>query len=145
MTAVTRSVLLPYTAAEMFALVNDVARYREFLPFCIASDLLERSEHEVVGRIAFARLGLSQALVTRNRLRHPERIELSLVEGPFERFQGVWDFQALGAAASKIVFSVDFQLQASYLQFLAGSALNQAVSAAVDAFSKRAVQLYGRR
>lgn len=145
MTAVTRSVLLPYSAVEMFALVNDVARYREFLPFCIASDLLERNEQEVIGRIAFARLGLSHALVTRNRLRHPERIELSLVEGPFERFQGVWEFLPLSDTASKIAFSVDFQLQASYLQFLAGSALNQAVSTAVDAFSKRAVQLYGSR
>jgi ribosome-associated toxin RatA of RatAB toxin-antitoxin module len=129
----------------MFALVNDVARYREFLPFCIASELLEQSEHEVVGRIAFARLGLSHALTTRNRLHHPERIELSFVDGPFERFKGLWEFQALGAAASKIAFSVDFQIQASYLQFVAGSAISQAAGTAVEAFSKRAVQLYGSR
>jgi ribosome-associated toxin RatA of RatAB toxin-antitoxin module len=129
----------------MFTLVNDVARYREFLPFCIASELLEGSEQEVVGRIAFARLGLSHALVTRNRLSYPERIELSFVEGPFERFKGLWEFQALGEAACKVQFSVDFQIQASYLQFAAGSALNQAAGTAVEAFSKRAVQLYGKR
>lgn len=145
MSAVSRSVLLPYSAAEMFALVNDVARYREFLPFCIASELLEQSEQVVVGRIAFARLGLSHALTTRNRLQHPERIELSFVEGPFERFKGLWEFQPLGATASKVVFSVDFQLQASYLQLVAGTAINQAAGTAIDAFSKRAVQLYGSR
>jgi len=144
-TAVTRSVLLPYTAAEMFALVNDVARYREFLPFCIGSELIEQTEDEVVGRIAFARLGLSHALTTRNRLYHPERIELGFVDGPFERFKGAWEFLALGAAACKVSLSVDFQIQASYLQFVAGSALNQAASTAIEAFSKRAVQLYGSR
>ena len=145
MTAITRSALLPYSAAEMFALVNDVARYREFLPFCIASDLVSAEGNEVVGKIAFARLGLSHALVTRNQLTPPNRIELGFVEGPFERLKGLWEFQALGELACKVSFSVDFQVQASYLQFAANTAITQAASTAVDAFHKRAIQLYGKR
>lgn len=145
MTAVTRSALLPYSAQELFALVNDVARYREFLPFCIASELVAQSEGEVVGRIAFSRLGMSHALTTRNRLFHPDRIELEFVDGPFERLKGSWEFQALGESACKVSFSIDFQVQASYLQFVANTAINQAATTAVDAFHKRAVQLYGKR
>jgi ribosome-associated toxin RatA of RatAB toxin-antitoxin module len=145
LTAVTRSALLPYSAAEMFALVNDVARYREFLPFCIASELISAEGNEVVGKIAFARLGLSHALITRNRLTPPHRIELGFVDGPFERLSGLWEFQPLAELACKVSFSVDFQVQASYLQFAASAAINQAAIAAVDAFHKRAVQLYGKR
>ncbi len=145
MSTVSRTALLPYSAGELFALVDDVARYREFLPFCIASEVLQREGDEVLGRIAFARLGLSQALVTRNRLQAPHRIDLELVEGPFERLSGRWQFQALAEQACKVSIEIDFQVQASYLQFVAGSALSQAATSAVDAFHKRAVQLYGRR
>lgn len=145
MTAVTRSALLPYSAAELYALVNDVARYREFLPFCIASEVVAANEAEVVGKIAFSRLGLSQALTTRNVLSPPHRIDLEFVDGPFERLKGSWEFHALGESACKVSFNIDFQVQASYLQFVAVSAVNQAATTAVDAFHKRAVMLYGKR
>ncbi|MDP2227682.1 MAG: type II toxin-antitoxin system RatA family toxin [Moraxellaceae bacterium] len=145
MTEVVRSALLPYAAEEVFALVNDVARYREFLPFCIASEVLEQRENEVVGRMAFARLGLSQALVTRNLLTPHSRIAIEFVEGPFTRFSGEWGFQALQATACKVSFSVDFEVQAKFLQFAAAQAIGQAAAQAVDAFHKRAVQLYGKR
>lgn len=145
MPQVSRSLLLPYSAPEMFRLVNDVARYREFLPFCIASEIIAASEHEMEARMAFSRLGLEQALLTRNRLRPPEQIAIEFVAGPFEYLRGQWDFQALGEAACKVQFAVDFQVQARFLQFVAGSALQQAAGQTIEAFQKRAVQVYGRR
>lgn len=145
MTTITRTALLPYSAAELFALVDDVARYSEFLPFCIASEVIERGESEVLGRIAFARLGLSHALTSRNRLQAPHRIDLELVDGPFERLAGCWQFQVLAEQACKVSFSIEFQVEARYLQFAAATAINQAATSAVDAFHKRAIQLYGKR
>lgn len=145
MTAVTRSALLPYSAEEVFALVSDVASYREFLPFCIASEVLERNDTEMQGRIAFTRMGLSQSLVTRNRLHPYSRIDIEFVSGPFESLRGTWEFQALQAQACKVSFSVDFQVQAKFLQFVAASAINQAAGQAVEAFQRRAVQVYGKR
>lgn len=145
MTAVSRSALLPYSAAEVFQLVNDVARYRDFLPFCIASEVLEQSETEMMARIAFTRMGLSQSLVTRNRLQPASRIDIEFVSGPFDKLRGQWEFQVLSEAACKVVFTVDFQVQAKFLQFVAQNAINQAAGQAVDAFQRRAVQVYGKR
>lgn len=145
MTTVIRSALLPYSADEVFNMVNDVARYREFLPFCIGSEVLEQSEHEMQARIAFSRMGMSQSLITRNRLTPYERIEIEFVSGPFDYLRGKWEFNALNALACKVNFAVEFQLQARFLQFAATSAINQAVAQTVDAFQRRAVQIYGKR
>lgn len=145
MTQVNRSLLLPYSAAEMFILVNDVARYREFLPFCIASEVLRNEGDEVHARIAFARMGLEQALTTRNRLLPHERIEIDFLSGPFDFLRGQWQFRALGESACKVEFMVEFQVQARFLQFAAQAALNQAAGQAIEAFQRRAVQIYGQR
>ncbi len=145
MTTVTRSALLPYSAAEIFALVNDVARYREFLPFCIASEVLAQSGEQVEARMAFSRLGMSQALTTRNRLTPHSRIDIEFLSGPFEYLRGCWEFHVLQEAACKVHFSVDFRVQAKFLQFAAGTAINQAATQTVDAFQRRAVQVYGKR
>lgn len=145
MTSVTRTALLPYSDQELFHLITDVDRYRDFLPFCIGSEVLERREDEMLARIAFAKLGLSQALTTRNRLTPHQRIELELVEGPFRALQGAWEFKALTPQACKVSFRIDFDVETSYLSLAVGSAINQAALSAVDAFSRRAVQLYGKR
>ena len=145
MPQVSRSLLLPYSAPEMFTLVNDVARYREFLPFCIASEVVHAGEDEVHARIAFSRMGMEQALMTRNLLLPPERIAIEFLSGPFDYLRGQWDFLALGEGACKVQFAVDFQVQARFLQFVAGPALQQAAGQTIEAFQKRAVQVYGRR
>ncbi|MDF2446467.1 MAG: ubiquinone-binding protein [Moraxellaceae bacterium] len=145
MPQVSRSLLLPYSAHEMFQLVNDVARYREFLPFCIASEVIAESGDEVHARIAFSRMGLEQALTTRNRLLAPERIHIEFVDGPFEYLRGQWHFQALAETACKVNFEVDFQVQARFLQLAAVPALGQAAGQTIEAFQKRAVQVYGKR
>lgn len=145
MPQVSRSLLLPYSAPEMFTLVNDVGSYREFLPFCIASEVIAEAADEMHARIAFSRLGLEQALMTRNVLRPPERIAIEFLAGPFDHLRGQWDFLALGEAACKVQFVVDFQVQARFLQFVAGPALQQAAGQTIEAFQKRAVQVYGKR
>ncbi|MDI1301275.1 MAG: type II toxin-antitoxin system RatA family toxin [bacterium] len=145
MTTVARSALLAYSAQEIFALVNDVASYREFLPFCIASEVLEAGSGEMQARIAFSRMGLSQSLITRNRLTPHSEISIEFVSGPFEFLRGRWEFLELHASACKVNFSMDFQLQAKFLQFAAVSAINQGVGQTVDAFQRRAVQVYGQR
>lgn len=142
---VVRSALLAYSAQEIFALVNDVASYREFLPFCIASEVLEASNSEMQARIAFSRMGMSQSLITRNRLTPHSEIAIDFVSGPFDFLRGRWEFAELHASACKVNFSVEFQLQAKFLQFAAASAINQSVGQTVDAFQRRAVQVYGAR
>lgn len=145
MTTVVRSALMLYSAQEIFELVNDVASYREFIPFCIASEIITASSTEMQARIAFSRMGMSQSLITRNVFVPHSEIAIEFVSGPFEFLRGRWEFTELHASACKVNFIVDFQLQAKFLQFAAASAINQGVGQTVDAFQRRAAQVYGPR
>lgn len=143
--AITRSVLVPYSAQEMYELVCDVARYREFLPGCISSEVIASGDAELIGRMAFTRLGMTQHMVSRNRLQPPARIDIEYVEGPFEHMLAHWQFDALQERACKVTFSMEFSVQQRFLKFAVNAAVQQGANETVDAFHKRAEQIYGKR
>lgn len=143
--AITRSVLVPYSAQEMYELVCDVARYREFLPGCISSEVIASGDAELIGRMAFTRLGMTQHMVSRNRLQPPARIDIEYVEGPFEHMLAHWQFDALQERACKVTFSMEFSVQQRFLKFAVNAAVQQGANETVDAFHKRAEQMYGKR
>lgn len=143
--AITRSVLVPYSTREMYDLVCDVARYREFLPGCISSELMASGETEVIGRMAFTRLGMTQHLISRNRLTPPSRIDIEHVEGPFEHLKAHWQFDALQEKACKVTFSMEFAVGQRFVQLAVGAAVQQGANETVEAFRKRAEQIYGKR
>ncbi len=88
--------------------------------------------------------GLNQAFVTRNVREPGARIEMQLVDGPFKRLHGLWQFQALRADASKVLLDVDFEFSSKVLGVVAGPVFTQIVGSLVDAFVKRAEQVYGQ-
>ncbi|MEX6504226.1 type II toxin-antitoxin system RatA family toxin [Pseudomonas zhanjiangensis] len=142
-THIHRSALLPYPAAVLFELVNDVARYPEFLPWCSASEVLEASETQMRAGLTVSKGGLSQRFVTRNVLVAGESIELNLEEGPFAKLHGRWEFKALGEKACKISLDLTFDYAGPLVRATLGPLFNQAANTLVDAFCQRAKQLYG--
>ena len=76
-TRILRSALLPYPAQTLYDLVNDVARYPEFLPWCSATEVLEASDVQMLARLVIAKGGLSQRFVTRNQLVGGQREEIA--------------------------------------------------------------------
>ncbi|ARS50442.1 MULTISPECIES: type II toxin-antitoxin system RatA family toxin [Pseudomonadaceae] len=142
-TRIQRSALLPYPAQALFDLVNDVARYPEFLPWCSSSQVLEVSESHMLASLEVAKGGLSQRFVTRNALQPGERIEMNLQEGPFTRLHGVWEFKALGDKACKISLDLTFDYAGPLVRATLGPLFNQAANTMVDAFCQRAKQLHG--
>jgi ribosome-associated toxin RatA of RatAB toxin-antitoxin module len=145
MPLITRSALVAYRPQELFALVNDVESYPQYLPYCVEARVLARADDEVMARIAFSRLGITRGVTTRNRLAAPHRLDIELVEGPFAKLAGSWHFQPLGDVGSKVVFEVDYEVDTQVAQLVAGMAIGEAAGLAVDAFQKRAAQLYGKR
>lgn len=142
-TRIQRSALLPYPAQALFDLVNDVASYPEFLPWCRASQVLEVSEVHMLASLEVAKGSLSQRFVTRNTLQPGQRIEMNLQEGPFTRLHGVWEFKALGDKACKISLDLSFDYAGPLVRATLGPLFNQASNTLVDAFCQRAKQLYG--
>ena len=144
MKVVSRSALLPYSAEQMFDLVNDVARYPEFLPWCASAEIFQQSDDEMQARLEVSRAGLSKSFTTRNRLNRPETIDLELVEGPFSDLVGHWQFRQLGEDGCKIDMQLRFEFNQAVLNLAFGKVFEQAADSLVDAFCKRARQVYSK-
>ncbi|MBC9249414.1 ubiquinone-binding protein [Pseudomonas alcaligenes] len=142
-TRIQRSALLPYPASALYELVNDVASYPQFLPWCSASCVLESSAEEMRASLTVAKGGLSQQFMTRNRLVAGQSIEMKLVEGPFSQLHGLWEFKALGDKACKISLDMTFDYAGPLVKATLGPLFTQAANTLVDAFCQRAKQLYG--
>lgn len=143
MARVEKSALVPYPASAMYELVLDVESYPEFLPWCRTGRLLSRDEHELCGEIEVVRAGVKQTFSTCNRLYPYERIDLRLREGPFKRLEGTWLFDELREDACKISFVMEFEFSGRLINAAFGRVFAQIADNLVDAFCKRARELYG--
>ena len=141
MASINRSALVMHSAASMFALVNDVERYPEFLDGCSKVDLLESTVTAMTARLYLSKAGLSYQFVTRNTLLADEKITLELQDGPFDYLRGSWVFTPLRDDACKVEMALEFGVSG-----LKGKALSGLFSPIagnmVDAFCKRADNIY---
>jgi ribosome-associated toxin RatA of RatAB toxin-antitoxin module len=142
MIRVQKSALVPYRAEQMYALVDDIRAYPEFLPWCRTAEELMRSDTEVEARLEIAHSGIHKAFTTRNRLQPGRRIEMQLVEGPFRKLHGVWRFEPLGEAGSRVSLELDFEFSSKLLKMTFGPLFNKIASTLVDAFIQRARKVY---
>lgn len=142
-TRIQRSALLPYPARALYDLVNDVASYPQFLPWCSAAEVLESNDHLMRATLKVSRAGISQQFTTRNALVPGESITMKLEQGPFSALHGVWQFQALSDKACKITLDLSFEYSGALVKATLGPLFNQAATTMVDAFCQRAKQLYG--
>lgn len=143
--SIQRSALVPYTQQEMFALVSDVDTYPRFLPWCSGAETISREGNEVCARIDFAVSGVSKSFTTCNRHVGNEAILMSLVEGPFSELHGSWSFEPLGDAGCKISLNLEYDFSSKMVGMVTGPVFGKIANSLVDAFQKRAVEVYGRR
>ncbi|ARJ65351.1 ubiquinone-binding protein [Magnetospirillum sp. ME-1] len=134
--------ILPYTPEQLFDLVADVARYPEFLPWCVASRIRSRD-----GDVFFADLVIGFKMVrerftSKVTLSRPNRVDVTYTEGPFKHLNNHWIFKP-HPQGTEIDFYVDFEFRSRLLQTMIGALFNEAVKLMVGAFEKRARQLYG--
>lgn len=145
MATIKKSALILYSAAEMYALVSDIEAYPEFLPWCRSTQVLSRSEDEVRAVIEMVKGRVHKSFSTINRMQHHKMIDIRLLEGPFRRLEGYWRFDPLRADASKVSLDMEFEFASPLLRMAVEPVFKQIANSLVDAFCKRAVDLYGRR
>jgi len=143
--SISRNALVPYSAEEMFALVDDIGAYQSFLPWCSESVVLSREGDEVRGRLSLSKSGIEKSFTTCNRAQKNKMIEMRLEEGPFHHLEGFWRFDALAEDACKISLDLEFEFSNKLLGLTFGPVFNQIASTLVDAFCKRAADVYGKR
>ena len=145
MPSIRRQSHVPYTAEQMFALVNDIDAYPQFLEWCTGAQILRRGDHfiEATLRIGFA--GFQKSFTTRNTLEAPTRIGVSLVSGPFKRLEGEWHFNPTDDGGCTTELSLDFEVTPSPLSMIMSSVFEEVARSQMNAFLKRAHDIYGQR
>ncbi|MGQ0657191.1 MAG: type II toxin-antitoxin system RatA family toxin [Chromatiales bacterium] len=143
MKRIERSALVPYPPSAMFALVADVESYPAFLPWCADARVLSRQGGEITARLTLARSGIRQAFVTRNTHREFERIDMQLVEGPFKRLKGCWNFEPVGSHGCIVALHLDFEFASKLVALTFGKAFQPVAGTLMEAFCARARELYG--
>lgn len=145
MHTISKNAIVAYTPHEMYSLVDDIASYGNFLPWCQSATELRREETQVEASIHIAKAGLYREFTTRNRLHKPDKIEMELVEGPFQHLFGCWRFMALGNAACKISLDLQFEFSNSLHALMFGPVFHPLANKLVDVFHERATYVYGKR
>ncbi|CUS48815.1 MAG: Oligoketide cyclase/lipid transport protein [Idiomarinaceae bacterium HL-53] len=143
MPQVERSALVPYSCEQMFDLVNDIASYPEFVPGCVGAKVLQAHENVIEAELSISKAGIQHAFATRNTLYPQHQVDMALIRGPFKSLQGGWRFEALSEDACKVILQLDFEFSSKLLHFAFAKVFNEVTSRMVDAFAKRAKQVYG--
>ena len=144
MSDVERSALVNYSAKQMFDLVNDVARYSEFLPGCESTSIIEQSDVLMVAEMELKKGPISQTFTTRNTLVDGKRIDMELLDGPFEYLHGHWTFKALNEGASKVELDLNFKFSNQLVGAAFGRIFTELTAKMVDSFVERAHVVYAK-
>ena len=143
MAVVHKSVLLPYSAEQMFALVDHIEEYPKFLPWCGGTEVRQRDGDKVIATLYINYHGIKQNFTTENTHAPPHTMDMTLIEGPFKHLNGAWRFKPLRADACKIEFDLHYEFSSRVLEQLIGPVFNMIANSFVDSFCKRAEQVYG--
>ena len=145
---VKKSVLLWYSAPEMYALVTAVEAYPSFLPWCERAEVLAQDAQSMTAKLHLHYAGLRHTFTTRNQHTPAQAVVMGLVDGPFSELDGTWRFVPVGAAdssACRVEFDLRYAFSSRALEAVLSPVFDRVANTFVDAFVKRAEQVYGAR
>lgn len=146
MKTVQKSVLIWYSPQEMFDLVTSVQQYPQFLPWCDHTRVLEQDDNGMLAEVGIALSGIRHSFVTRNLHEPGRRVQMQLVKGPFSRLDGDWHFHTVGDGsqrAARVELLLNYGFDSGTLSKVVGPVFDRIAASMVDAFVKRAEQVYG--
>jgi len=143
MAVVHKSVLLAYSAEQMYALVERIEDYPKFLPWCGGTEVQRHEDGRVVATVRIHYHGVKHAFTTENVNTAPVSIRMKLVDGPFKELDGAWTFKPLRADACRVDFDLHYEFSNRVLEQLIGPVFNMIANSFVDSFCKRAETAYG--
>lgn len=148
---VKKSVLLWYSAREMYELVVAVSDYPKFLPWCERAEVLEATDKAMTVRLHLNYRGVRHAFTTRNTQVPGESVVIELVDGPFSRLDGTWRFVPIGAPdaqgprACRVEFDLCYAFSSPALEAVVSPVFDRIANTFVESFVKRAEQVHGAR
>ena len=143
MALVEKSVLIEYSAQQMFDLVDGCEDYPRFLPWCARGEVKFRDELRTVATLHINYHSIKSHFTTENVKEAPGSMQIRLVDGPFRRLEGMWRFRTLSETACKIEFQLHYDFSSKVFEKVIGPVFNHIANTFVDAFVRRAEQVYG--
>ena len=143
MSSITKSADVPYTAEQMYELVNGIESYPEFLPWCTDSQVYEREDTRLKASLSLATGKIRQTFTTENNMSPGKRIDVKLLSGPFKYLQGYWKFENTGDNSCHIELFMDFEFKNKLLKLTLKPVFNHFINSLVGSFTKRANEVYG--
>ncbi len=143
MTIIKRSSIVSHKPEEMYLLVNAIEDYPQFVPWCYQTEVHSRDEDEIRATLHFEGGGFKKSFTTCNRLQKDKMIEIRLINGPFRQLEGFWRFEPHGDESCVVRLDLEFELASKIMGFAFGAVFNQVANSLVDAFTKRADEVYG--
>ncbi len=142
MAKINRSALVMHPAAAMYGLVNDVSGYPQFMDGCHSVEVFEHTETTMLARLDLKKAGVKLSLMTRNYLQSPANITMTLEDGPFKSFKGVWEFKVLSEEACKVSLDLEFEFSNRGLGMAASNLFAGVANNLVDSLCQRADHLF---
>lgn len=143
MPTINQSALVPYSAEQMYQLVNNYEQYPQFLSGCVGAKTLSLGENEVNAELVIQKLGISQRFSTHNTMIPNEKITMELLNGPFRYLKGAWTFQPFDEQSCKIALQLEFEFSNAMVAMVFGKIFNELTLKMVNAFKQRAKEIYG--
>jgi len=139
---IERSALVTHSANDMYALVNDVESYPEFLRWCTHAEVHEQTEEFQLATLGVSVAGMEQRFMTRNTLDPGRCLSMQLEEGPFRSLSGEWRFQALSEEGSKVLLRLDFDFKPGLISSAFATGFRGIADHMVQEFVRRAERIY---
>lgn len=143
MPEVKQHTLVPYSAKQMYDLVNDYAQYPQFLSGCVTSRTFNRTDTELTAELTLSKAGVTQRFTTHNTMEPPYCINIALVEGAFKHLRGQWRFEPLDEQSCQVHLFFDFEFANPLVQRLFSPLFTTLMGKMVQAFKNRAKEVYG--
>lgn len=143
MRKVSRSALVPFSANQMFALVEDIDAYPSFLPWCTAARVHSRVSNVIEASLQMQRGGVTKTFKTQNTLRPTDAMDIALLDGPFTHLEGGWRFAAMGDSGCKVQLDLEFEFENHLVDMVFGRFFENTCASMIESFSRRANDIYG--
>jgi ribosome-associated toxin RatA of RatAB toxin-antitoxin module len=143
MSHVSKSAEVPYTAEQMYRLVNGIEAYPDFLPWCTDAAVQNRREHSLTATVSLASGKLKHSFTTENTMDPGRRIDVHLVEGPFRFLRGHWRFVDLEGDRCRVELEMEFEFRSRLMALTLTPVFNQFMNSLVGSFINRAKEIYG--
>jgi len=138
MKRIARSAIVECSAEAFYALVEDIEAYPEFLPWCAAAQVRERTAGRTIATLTLGVKGVRQSFTTENSNQPGRAIDMALLEGPFKRFGAHWSFTPLSAEAAKVEFTLAYEFSSRVMAALLDPVFSRLADSTVEAFARRA-------